>query len=71
MRSALIVFLLQFVSEGVNVFVLRLIPNIDFEKLFLNHVLKTLLGIPSLIILAVIIYIFYSLDKRKDVLKDV
>jgi len=71
MRSALIVFLLQFISEGINVFILQLIPNINLDKLFLNPVSKTLLGIPSLMLLAIIIYIFYILDKRKDVLKDV
>ena len=71
MKSALILFLLQFVSEGLNIFTLKLIPSINLDELFMNPILKTILGIPSLIFLSIILYIFYILGKGKDGLEDV
>lgn len=64
MKSVLIVVLMQFIIEGINILILKLIPNINIESVFNNPVKKTLLGIPSLMMAYVVIWV---LNKKKEV----
>lgn len=66
MRSVLIIFLIQFLTEGLNILVINLIPNINIDILFNDPIAKALLGLPSLIVAYSIIYLFYLLNKKKD-----
>lgn len=67
MRSTIIMFLIQFISEGINIFAISIIPNIDINKSFENPLAKTILGLPSLIIAAIAVYLFYLSTINKDV----
>lgn len=66
-KSTIIMFLIQFLSEGINMLILMSIFNKNLEGLFNNVIYKTLLGLPSLIITLIILYSFY---KKKDVIKN-
>lgn len=58
--------IIMFFSEGVNVLIIQFILNKDIDTLFKNPILKTIYGIPSLVIFASIILIYYSaIIKRK------
>lgn len=66
-KSTIIMFLIQFLSEGINMLILMSIFNKNLEGLFNNVMYKTLLGLPSLIITLIILYSFY---KKKDAIKN-
>ena len=63
-KSIIFVYLIQLISEAINVFILNLM-NLDLEALFRNGIYKAILGIPSLVITGIIILMFYILNKRK------
>lgn len=65
-RSTISVFIVQYVSEAINVIGLRLIPNLDLNIIFKDPILKNVSGIPSVIITTIIIYVFYRKFKKKD-----
>lgn len=66
-KSTIIMFIVQFISEAANILLLQLIPNLELDKLFSNTLYKTLLGIPSLIIsLLILIGMKKYIEKKKD-----
>jgi len=66
-KSTIIIFIIQFLSEGLNILILKLIPNLDLDKLFNIPIYKNLLGIPSLIIsLLILIVMKKYIYKKKD-----
>lgn len=70
-KSTIITFIIQFLSEGINMVILNVIPNLNLNKLFNNPITKNLLGIPSLIITLIILILVYNIYKKKDEIKDV
>lgn len=66
MKSVLIIFIIQFLTEGLNILILNLIPNIDLDIMFKSALIKNLLGLPSLIVAYLIIYLFYLKNKKRD-----
>lgn len=66
-RSVLVLVLIQFFAEGINILILNLTPNINIDILLEDPVFKTLLGLPSLIIISLIVYLFYKVNKKKEV----
>lgn len=70
-RATIITFIIQFLSEGINMAVLKIIPNLDLNSLFSDAKIKTFLGIPSLIITLIVLILFYNIYKKKDEIKDV
>lgn len=70
-RSAITVIILQFISEGINVLIIQYILGADINHVFSDPVLKTLYGIPSIIVFAVVAIAYYiRLSKRKE-LRDI
>lgn len=67
-KSIIFTYLVQLVSEAINVFILNLM-NLDLETLFINPIYKTIFGLPSLVITAVIISIFYIINKKRKKFK--
>lgn len=63
-KSIIFIYLIQFVSEAINVLILNFM-NIDLEIQFKNPIYKSIIGIPSLIITAIIILIFYIFNKKR------
>lgn len=70
-KGTIITFIIQFLSEGINMLVISIIPNINLNKLFNKPEIKTLLGLPSLIITLIVCILFYNNYKKKDEIKDV
>lgn len=68
-KSIIAIFIIQFLSEGINMIALQFVPN--FQVLLKDAVYKTILGLPSLIIAGIIVYIFYRIYKKRDEFKDV
>ena len=68
-RSIIFTYLVQLVSEAINVFILNII-DLNLEVLFKNPIYKAVLGIPSLIITAGIISIFYIINKKERSLRE-
>ncbi len=63
-KSIIFTYLVQLVSEAINVFILNHM-GFDLDTLFINPIYKTILGLPSLIITAIIISVFYIMNKKK------
>lgn len=70
-QAVIITTILQFICEGVNVFIIQNIFQADINYVFNNSLLKNLYGIPSIIILACIIILYYNQLLKKKELSDV
>lgn len=68
-RSIILIYIIQFLSEGINMVIIKFIPN--FEILFKDPIYKTILGLPSLIIAGLIVITFYIIFKKRDEFIDV
>lgn len=67
MRSVLIIFIIQFLTEGLNIIILNLIPNIDLDSLLNSALIKNILGLPSLAAAYLIVYLFYLKNNKRDI----
>lgn len=70
-KSILIYVIIQFVTEGINIFIIQNILNVDINEVFSNPIVKTLYGIPSLMMASIIIVIYYLTKLRKGELINV
>lgn len=69
-KSGIIIMLLQFLCEGINVFILQVIMKMDLNSLFKNPFLKIIYSTPSLLIFGAITILYYVLlNKRKELKK--
>lgn len=68
-RSAITTIILQFICEGINVLIIQYIFNIDINYVFSDPVLKTLYGIPSIIVFACVAITYYIRLLRRRELK--
>lgn len=64
LRGTIIIFLIQFLTEGINVILLN-IMSIDIDNLSNDPLMKSALGIPSLLFSYLIVCLFYFINKRK------
>lgn len=64
LSSTIIIYLIQILTEGINVLLLN-VMDINIEQLVDNPFIKTMLGIPSLILSYLIVLIFYYINKKK------
>lgn len=69
--AAVIVMIVGFISEGINVFIIQNILKADISKVFEDPIMKSLYGLPSLFILGLIIGAFYFILLKRNELKDV
>jgi len=66
-RAGLITIILEFISEGLNVFLIQFVLKIDLNSKMNNPISKTLYGLPSIILLGVFAIAYYlRLLKRKE-----
>lgn len=70
-QGAITLIILQFICEGVNVFIIQYIFKADMKYIFSDSILKTLYGIPSLIIFAVVMGVYYFILFKRKRLKHV
>ncbi len=64
--SSIITTILLFVLEGVNVFFLSLIFKDSLTQVMSNPTLKTIYGLPSLAVLAIIVIGYYNYLGKKE-----
>ncbi|WP_251861157.1 hypothetical protein [Clostridium sp. Marseille-Q2269] len=70
-KSTIITIIIQLICEGANIFIIQHIFKKDMNYIFKDPRLKTIYGIPSLIIFGCIIILFYiKLLKRKEIKYD-
>lgn len=66
-RGGVITFILCFTFEGINIAFIQFVLKKDINSIMSNNILKTLTGLPSLIILGIVIIVYYyRLSKRKE-----
>ncbi len=58
-KSTIITIILQFICEGINIFIIQYVLKNDMNYIFNNSKLKTMYGIPSLIIFTCIVLLLY------------
>lgn len=71
-KSIQVVFIstiIMFFSEGINVAIIQFILKKDINVLFKDSILKTLYGVPSLLIFALIVGIYYFRTLKRKNLK--
>ena len=70
-RSSIITTILLFALEGINVILLQITVADKLDAIVANSTLKTIYTLPSIISLALIVYLYYNIMKRNDKLKNV
>lgn len=66
-RAGIIIFIFDFIFEGLNLLFVQLVLKIDLNSIVNNFILKTLYGLPSLAIFGIIVMVYYfRLSKRKE-----
>ncbi len=65
-KSTIITIIFQFVCEGINIFIIQYILKDDMNYIFNNANLKTIYGIPSLIIFTCIVLLLYIRLLKKE-----
>jgi hypothetical protein len=66
-QAGIITFILGFISDGIVVSFIQFVLKKDLEILLKNPTLKTLYGLPSVIMLGIVAAVFYiRLSKRKE-----
>ena len=66
-RAGLITFILTFVFEGINIFIIQFILKVDINIMMNNPILKTLYGLPSIILFGIFVITYYiRLSRRKE-----
>lgn len=64
-KGILISVMIQFICEGINVFIIQNVLKADVNEIFSNSVSKVLYGIPSLVILFIIVAGYYIFKLKK------
>jgi len=66
-RTGIAIIIIEYICEGINVFLIQVVLKIDMNYVFSNSELKVLYGVPSLVFFALIIISYYLiLNKRKQ-----
>lgn len=65
-RSSIIMTIILFICEGINVAILTFIYGAELEKIFKNSAMKTIYGLPSLFAFGIIVMIYYLYLRKKD-----
>jgi len=70
-QIGVIIVILQFICEAINVLLIQYIFRADVINVFKNPTLKTIYGIPSTLIFFIIIIIYYfKVSKGKEMKKE-
>ena len=70
-KGILITIIIQLILEGVNIFIIQNVLKGDINKIFTDPIQKTLYGLPSIGILAIITIGYYIINYKKGELIDV
>jgi len=64
-KSGIIIIMLQFLCEGINVLIIQYVFKVDINYVFTQPVIKILYGIPSIMIFACIVIVYYITKKER------
>jgi hypothetical protein len=65
-RTGITIIIIEYICEGINVFLIQVVMKIDMNYVFSNADLKVLYGLPSLAIFGLIMVLYYAkIGKRK------
>ena len=70
-KAIIITVILESICEGINLFIIYYILRIDINNTFKNPILKTMYGIPSLIIFGIIVLVYYKMLLNQEEIGDV
>ena len=70
-QSSIMAMILEFICEGINIFIIQYLFKADINYIFDKPLLKILYGIPSLVIFAFIVVTYYIYLVRRKKLKEV
>lgn len=70
-KAGIIIMLLEFICEGINVFILQFIMKKDLNSIFGDPMLKILYSSPSLLIFGCIVIAYYIILLKRKKLKDI
>lgn len=66
-RATIIAFILEFLFEGINLFILQFILKMNLNIVFKNSVFATVYGLPSIILYGIFVVAYYiKLSKGKE-----
>ena len=65
-KASITMIIILFICEGVNVGLLSLILGSKLDKVLSDTVMKTIYGLPSLILFGIIISSYYIILKKRD-----
>ncbi|GIM28590.1 hypothetical protein CPJCM30710_12560 [Clostridium polyendosporum] len=69
-ESGITTIIIEFICEGINVFLIHKVFKVDIDVIFSQPLLKIIYGIPSLLMLGCIIVLWYiRLLKKKELRK--
>ncbi|MBU3214564.1 hypothetical protein LL033_04690 [Clostridium estertheticum] len=69
-KASIMAMILEFICEGINVFMIQYVFKANVRSVLNDPSLKTLYGIPSLVIFVVIVgAYYYYLIKRKELME--
>ena len=70
-QASIMTLILEFICEGINMFIIQYIFKADINDLLSEPSLKILYGIPSLLIFAAIVFTYYFYLARRKKLREV
>lgn len=70
-RSGILTAILMFVCEGINMGLIQITHGSDMERIFTDPVLKTVYGIPSLMIFTIILLVYKFIKFNRKGFKSV
>lgn len=71
-KASIVAIILEFFSEGINVFIIQFVFKKDMNLIFSSPLQKTLYGLPSLLIFGLVVMMFYlKLNKKKELISHV
>lgn len=70
-QASIVAIIIEYICEGINVFIIQFVFKLDLNAIFKNPSLKTIYGIPSTILFAFIVILYYFRLSRRNELKNV
>ena len=70
-RSSIMISILLFICEGINVMVLKAIVGDKLDSIVANSISKAIYFFPSLVLLALIVFSYYNYLRKRNKLKNV
>lgn len=64
-KSVIVTTILLLISEGINLLALKLLIGNISKKMLINPINRIIMGMPSLIIFGILLFILFKINKRK------